>query len=141
MSGRVITIGETTAALAAWELMAKHGIRHLPVVDIDRRLIGIVSDRDLRQAILQQSLQQAGVRPDLRMLRVSEVMTRGVLTVHPDVGIRQAAEVMHRRGLGALPVAREGRVVGLLTGTDVIRALTAWAPTRPRAGPRRSAAR
>src|SRR5215831_4430457 len=72
MSGRVITIGETTAALAAWELMAKHGIRHFPVVDIDRRLIGIVSDRDLRQAILQQSLQQAGVRPDLRMLRVSE---------------------------------------------------------------------
>jgi acetoin utilization protein AcuB len=49
-------------------------------------------------------------------------MTWAVITVGPDTDLRDAARIMHDRKLGALPVAEEGRVIGMLTATDVIRA-------------------
>jgi CBS domain-containing protein len=54
---------------------------------------------------------------------VNEIMTWAVITVGPDADIRDAARIMHERKLGALPVADEGRVIGMLTATDVIRAV------------------
>ena len=60
----------------------------------------------------------------LARLRVNEVMTWGVITVHPDIDIRHAARIMHERTLGALPVADGGRLVGILTASDVIQAVT-----------------
>jgi acetoin utilization protein AcuB len=56
-------------------------------------------------------------------LRVNEIMTWAVVTVRPDADVRDAARIMHDRKLGALPVADNGRVVGMLTATDVIRAV------------------
>jgi acetoin utilization protein AcuB len=137
MASALVTIPQSTPVLSAWDLMRARRIRHLPVLDGARRLAGMVTERDLRQAILERALPPPGSRAQgsLDTLRVDRVMIRGVLTVHPDIGVREAAELMRTHGLGALPVARERRVVGLVTATDLIRALTG------RRTRRRSAAR
>jgi acetoin utilization protein AcuB len=63
-------------------------------------------------------------------LRVNEIMTWAVITVGPDVDVRDAARIMHDRKLGALPVADEGRVIGVITATDIIRAVVGTAGRR-----------
>lgn len=104
----VLTVGPDDRVATAWQLMRTRGIRHLPVVDADKRLLGIVTDRDLRQVV--------------PTLRVREVMTWGAVTVEPDAELRQAARLMHDRKIGALPVVADRRVVGILTETDLVRA-------------------
>ena len=108
---------------AAWKLMRDRKIRHLPVLDDKGRLAGIVTDRDLRQVIFEPSIQeQLGNLPNvLNVLTVKEVMTWGVVTVQPQTGIREAARIMHEQKIGALPVVQGGRVVGMLTETDVLK--------------------
>jgi CBS domain-containing protein len=119
MSRRVTSVEPSAGLLAAWRLMRDRGVHHLAVVDGRRRLVGMVSDRDARRALLDRAL-----RDGARAVRVKHVMSRGLLSVHPDLEIRQAAELMRRRDVGALPVVRERQLVGLLTVADVIAALT-----------------
>ena len=126
MSRSLVTIGHDATLAQAWNLMCTRHLRHLPVVDADRRLIGILTDRDLRQVILERSAQDepAELARALARLRVNEVMTWGVITVRPDADIRHAARIMHERRLGALPVTDGDRLVGMLTATDVIQVVT-----------------
>ena len=108
---------------AAWQLMRTRRLRHLPVLDDADRLVGIVTDRDLRQVILDPAIQEqlGNVPKALNILAVKEVMTWGVVTTRPDIEIREAARLMHEQKLGALPVVDGGRVVGILTERDVIK--------------------
>jgi CBS domain-containing protein len=108
---------------AAWKLMKDQKIRHLPVLDGTGRLVGIVTDRDLRQVIFEPSIQeQLGNLPRaLHVLTVKEVMTWGVITVQPEAEIREAVRIMHEQRIGALPVVVGGRLVGILTETDVLK--------------------
>lgn len=109
---------------AAWKLMAARKIRHLPVLDAGGRLVGIVTDRDLRQVIFEPIVQEQllGALPRaFNLLTVKEVMTWGVVTVQPEMDIREAARIMHEQKIGALPVVEAGRVAGMLTETDVLK--------------------
>ena len=109
---------------AAAELMRKRALRHLPVVDPRGRLVGIITDRDLRQAIFMPALRdrvpEVGER--LQALTVSDIMTRTVVIVKPGARISEAARLMHERKIGALPVVERGRVVGIITETDILAA-------------------
>jgi acetoin utilization protein AcuB len=109
---------------AAWKLMKAGKIRHLPVLSEDGRLVGIGTDRDLREVILDPSIQEqlGNLARALNILRVKQVMTWGVVTVRPGTDIREAARIMRDQRIGALPVEEAGRGVGILTGTDVLRA-------------------
>ena len=124
MSRRVATIRPDARLGEAARLMGMRKIRHLPVVEPAGRLVGIVTARDLRQAVfapaVQDHLEQlSGV---LDGLVVRDVMTRGVVTVRVATPIRDAARLMHERRLGALPVVERDRLVGILTETDVLKA-------------------
>jgi len=123
MTRAPLTIRQDATAGAAWKLMRARKIRHIPVLDGSGRLVGIVTDRDLRQVILDPDIQaQLGQAPDaMNVLTVAEVMTWGVITVRPDSDLREAARVMHAHKVGALPVVEHGRVVGILTETDLLR--------------------
>jgi acetoin utilization protein AcuB len=125
MQRRVVTIRPEAPAADAVELMRARKIRHLPVVDGESRLVGIVTDRDLRQVVFDPTMFGGDGDPGetLMALTVRDVMTWGVVTVRPTTDIRQAARLMHERKIGALPVVEDGRVVGLLSETDVLRAL------------------
>ena len=110
--------------MAARELMRKRVLRHLPVVDQRGRLVGIITDRDLRQVVFMPTLR--GRMPEvgelLRGLTVSDIMTREVVVVKPGARIDEAARLMHERKIGALPVVERGRVVGIITETDILAA-------------------
>lgn len=109
---------------SAWKLMRDRKIRHLPVLDDKGQLAGILTDRDLRQVIFEPSIQeQLGNLPEaLNILAVKEVMTWDVVTVQPEAEIGDAARIMHKRKIGALPVVKGGKVIGMLTETDVLKA-------------------
>ena len=125
MTRSVVTVGHDATIVAAWSIMRMRQVRHLPVLDADRRLIGILTDHDVRQVILERFVQEepGQLARTLARLRVNEIMTWAVITVRPDADLQYAARIMHERNLGALAVADGGRVVGMLTATDVIRAV------------------
>lgn len=125
MTGPLVTIGHDATVADAWSIIRSRQVRHLPVLDSDRRLIGMVTDHDLRLVILDRCLREEPGRlaEILGRLRVNEIMTWAVITVRPDADIRDAARIMHDHKLGALAVVADGRVVGILTATDVIQAV------------------
>ncbi len=124
MSRSAATIHSDALVRGAVEMMKKRRIRHLPVVDRERRLVGIVTDRDLRQVVFDPAVQErlGNLGEALGTLTVRDVMTWGVVTVQPETEIRQAARLMREQKIGALPVVDGERVVGILTETDVLRA-------------------
>jgi acetoin utilization protein AcuB len=124
MTRKVATIRPEATLRAAAALMRDRKVRHLPVVDDMGRLVGIVTDRDLRQALFAPGVlaERTDLPAILDALTVGDVMIRGVVSVRAVTTIREAARVMHERRLGALPVVEGGRLVGILTETDVLRA-------------------
>jgi len=137
MTRSPVTVYPDALVKGAADIMRTRRLRHLPVVDRERRLVGIVTDRDLRQVIFDPAIQaRLGHAADaLKALTVRDVMTWGVVTVRPETAIRDAAWLMREQRLGALPVVQAGRLVGILTERDVLRAfeqaLGADALTRP----------
>jgi acetoin utilization protein AcuB len=119
----IVIRDDAPIAVAAHRLRT-HGIRHLPVVDAAGRLVGIATDRDLRQVIFDPMIQEAlgDATLTLRALKVREIMTWGVVSVRPDTDLRAAARLMRERKIGALPVTEDGRVVGMLSELDVLTA-------------------
>jgi len=127
MTPRPTTIEPDASALAAVDLMIDQGIRHLPVVDARARLVGILSVDDLRAAMPFAVSLRHPPSPDEREsgrdLSVGEVMTHAPLTATPKTGISDAARTLARFRIGCLPVVDEGRLVGILSETDVLRSL------------------
>jgi len=118
MQTAVITITPKTSLPEAMRLVGHRGIRHLPVVD-DDRLVGIVSDRDLKRAMASPAtaLESHELRYLLDALTVDEIMTRAVGRMFP---IEEAARLMVTEKISALPVTERGKLVGIVTETDVL---------------------
>jgi acetoin utilization protein AcuB len=115
MTPNPITVRPESDPLAAMMLLKSGRFRHLPVVDAEGRLAGIVDRNDL-----ELFLSQAGSPGILkRQHRVDQVMTHDVATVPPDCPLEEAAALMVQRKIGSLPVLEEGRVVGIVTETDI----------------------
>ncbi len=125
MARTAVTFREGMAVGAAVKAMRARGIRHAPVLDDKGRLVGMVSDRDLRQAILEPALRDAFDDLDrvLRNQRVKDVMTWGAISTRPEAFLREAAQVLHTNKIGALPVVDHDRVVGMLAVGDVLKAV------------------
>jgi CBS domain-containing protein len=124
MTGAPITVPPDTPIFDARSRMLKEQIRHLLVVDSSGKLLGIVTDRDIRLNLPSQatSLSVWEVNYLLARLTVEKVMTRSVITIGPDRDARDAARLMLEHRIGALPVVEEGRLVGIVTETDLLRA-------------------
>lgn len=132
MTPNPITVRPGTTLRKAQELLHVHHIRHLPVVQ-GKQLVGIITDRDLRQ-LLPSSLappdEVARFQVVTAQVKVSEVMTRQVLSVTPDTRTRKAARLMVERRLGCLPVLRGSTLVGIITTIDLLRAMAGQDRTR-----------
>ena len=127
MSSPVVTFfAEQTLPLAEDVMKYKH-IRHLPVVDDRRRVVGLVSHRDLLAA---QISNRSGVARDIARaiqeeVRVAQVMTRDVMTIGPDVNASIAAATLLDHKFGCLPVVDDqGVLVGIVTEHDFLRFAT-----------------
>jgi proline dehydrogenase/CBS domain-containing protein len=121
MTENVITVLPHDKIIDAFELMQGRGIRHLPVVE-NGELKGLVTDRDIRLALIPSLLST----PEERMFhlgaleQVDEIMTTDLITVAPTTTIEEAAKLMAKYKIGAVPVVADGQLVGILTETDIL---------------------
>jgi len=120
MTREVVVLSPETTAAEALAVCRERRVRHLPVLEAER-LVGIVSDRDLRSAA--PALGDPGRVEALGKLRVSEVMSRDVVSARPDDPIEEAANEMRERRIGCLPVVENDALVGIITSSDVMEAL------------------
>jgi acetoin utilization protein AcuB len=105
-----VTVRPHETARHAYQLMRDHRFRHLPVVE-DGELVGILSDRDLRPVLLSPTLARA---------RVGELMSENLTTVGPEALVEEAASLLVVKKIGCLPVVADGRLVGIVTETDLL---------------------
>jgi acetoin utilization protein AcuB len=124
MTAKPITVDPATPMLDARQRMVEQRIRHLIVVE-DARVVGIVTDRDIRLNLPSPatSLSVWEMNFLLSKLTVGGVMTNSVLVVDPDRPLAEAARIMMEHKIGALPVVEGGRLVGIVTESDFVRAV------------------
>jgi acetoin utilization protein AcuB len=123
MSHPVITVRPDMPLQEALNRMREEHVRRFPVVDERGRLVGIVSERDLLHASPSQatSLSIWEVNYLLSKITVEKVMNREVITVADDTPLEEAARVMADHKIGGLPVVRDGKIVGIITETDLFK--------------------
>ena len=120
------SVSSKTPVMEAMQLLRKGGYRRLPVVD-GGRLVGIVTDRDLKDATPSSAntLSVYELNYQLSKLVVREVMTTPVVTVSPEDPVEQASLLMEAHKVSGLPVVAGSRLTGMLTITDMLRAFVA----------------
>ena len=125
MKTHLVTVTPETTVFKARELMDGHRISHLPVTDGAGHLVGIVTDRDLKEAWASPAttLSVHELAYILQKMTVANVMTQEVLTATPDMTIERAANLMIENKIGALPVVRAGRLLGIMTVIDLMELL------------------
>lgn len=125
MNRNLVTIAESSSCRDAVARMHRAQVRHLPVLNSDGTLVGVITDRDLRHHLFSPPVYHAiGASPIdmlLQAARVSEIMSAPAVTVESSQDIAEAAGVMLRDKIGSLPVVEGGRLVGILTETDLLR--------------------
>ena len=119
-----VSIGPDASYYEARNLIHEKGVRHLPVVDKNNMLIGIVTDRDIREAAPSDAtlLSVQELNYLLGKLKVSSFMTpKGkLITITPDTIIEEAVQLMHDNKIGCLPVLEGGKLYGIFTETDAL---------------------
>ena len=109
----------------AQTLMQQNNIRHLPILDADGKLVGLITQRSLMQA-LPSDLSEFGpfvVNYVLAKLQAQNIMVREVITIDPDTTIEEAACIMADEKIGCLPVMRDGNLVGIISDSDLFSAM------------------
>lgn len=123
MTQPVVTIGRNARCDEALAAMERHGIRHLPVVEAGL-LVGIVCRHDLSSALgFVMGYGERGRDKLLHALLVKEVMREGLVTITPGESASEAARRLLDHRIGCLPVVEEGRPVGIVTTSDLLRLL------------------
>lgn len=121
----LITVTPDTTLVQAKKILEQKKIDHLLVIDDDKKLVGIVSDRDLKKhwASPATSLSTHELNYLLQKVVVSMIMIKTVVTVTTSTTIERAALIMQQHNISSLPVMEDGELAGIITSTDVIRVL------------------
>jgi CBS domain-containing protein len=112
MQDSVFTCGSRTDALTISRLMTQHHFGSLPVVEEDRTLVGLISEYDLLQALIDGR--------DLRKIMAVELMTAHPVTATEDMTLEQVANLFQDRYVIRVPVVRNGKLVGILARRDLV---------------------
>ncbi len=125
MARQVATVKENTSLLEAQQLMQERQIRHLPVVDDEAHLVGMVTDRDIRSALPYELTKGQGdeqLRQQYAHLAVADAMTTDLLTISPNHTIQDAVLLIEQKKVGAFPVVDpDNKLVGILSVRDLLR--------------------
>lgn len=122
MTTKIITVCLEDTILKASQLMHHHKVRHLPVIDKDGHLLGIISDRDIRDAtpsIFTLSIEAK----DVLQKPVKSIMKTNVITGHPLDFVEEIGAVFYENRLSCLPIVKEKKLVGIITETDLLHTL------------------
>lgn len=123
MTRNPVFIRPDTPVTEAQALMKREKIHHLPVLDKEEKLVGIVTEKDLLYASpsVATTLSVYEMTSLLAKLKVDKVMSRDVVTVTEDVPLEEAARIMADRRIGGLPIVRGRTLVGMITESDLFR--------------------
>jgi acetoin utilization protein AcuB len=123
MSKHPLTISENESLSGVHQYMQEQAIRHLPVVDRAGKMVGLVTEEDLLKAepSAVTSLSVWEIHSLLTRVKVKDVMVRDVITTTEDTPIEEAAQLMLDHKIGCLPVLREGKLLGIITESDLFR--------------------
>lgn len=130
MTENPVTVTPDFSVLAAYERMRARGIRRMPVVDKDGTLVGIITRSDIEQAMSHPRSEEERrmARFSLAGQTVAEYMTANPITVTADASIGEAAAMMIRARVSGLPVMDNGRLIGIITESDIFRLVAStWA--------------
>ena len=114
MNPNVVTVEPGSSAALAARLISRHNVGSLPVCGEDRRLRGVVTDRDI-------VLRCVAAEEDPAQTLVRDIMTRGCASVSPHEDCRAATRLMARQQVRRLPVVEEGKLVGIISLADLAR--------------------
>jgi CBS domain-containing membrane protein len=123
MTEKVFTLGPRDNLVALEDLMDARRVRHVPIVDREGDLVGLVSHRDLARSVLgrMDELPMSVERDLLRGRKVREIMTAEPETVEPETRLAEAAALLLENKIGCLPVVEGMHLVGILTEADFVR--------------------
>lgn len=125
MTPNPVTATPDTTHKQATELMREHQIHHLPIVNRQGKLVGIIVESDLFQAQPSPAttLSIYEIHSLLSSLKLQQIMRHPVYTTHPDCPLEEAARLMHQHNIGSLPVLDGDELVGIVTDTDIFKTL------------------
>lgn len=128
MTDKVFTIDPDDMIDRVFFLIHYEKLRHLPVVE-KGKVVGIVSDRDMYKALGPKSnskVIEASNDNELHVVpkKVRHIMKRGIITVTPETLVSEAATIMVEHRIGALPVVKDSKLVGILTSTDMLKVVS-----------------
>ncbi|KMP12131.1 hypothetical protein UR09_01765 [Candidatus Nitromaritima sp. SCGC AAA799-A02] len=124
MSKKLLTVSPEDKVDKVFFLFNFENIRHMPVVE-KGRLVGILSDRDLKKVLgpPKKFLERAdGTTVTISARKVRTIMKRGLITIGPEQRAADAAAIMAKRKIGALPVVQKEKLIGIITATDILKA-------------------
>jgi acetoin utilization protein AcuB len=123
MTRKVITVDQEASIFDAQELMAHNNVRHLPIVDQEQHLIGIVTDRDIRSALPYRFLDMSpGEKEKISAIKVKDIMTKDPISISPAYTIPDALLMIQNLKVGALPVVDDNkRLKGIISVRDLLR--------------------
>jgi len=122
MKRNPVFVDEGDSMKKAMDLLKEHEIRHLPVLKDGQRLVGILSERDIKQASPSPAtaLEIREIYYLLDKVKVKQIMTRRPYSVSSSAPIEEAALILREKKIGCLPVVDDGKLVGIITETDII---------------------
>jgi CBS domain-containing protein len=136
MSRSIRSVGADTKVMEVASIMCLYRIPGIPVIEDDGKLVGIIAEKDVLHRLFPtlENLMEEGMGnvdlnkqvakyKDILALPVSDLMTRNPITVSPEMHVLRAASVMVRNQFRRIPVARDGRLVGMLSLGDVHKAI------------------
>lgn len=118
MKENVFTLLPTDTVEHALQLMEQKSIRHIPIVNAMEQLVGIISDRDVRD-VMHSSLSENVGRDDLNQ-PLSKVMKTNLLTGHPLDFVEEVAALFYEYKISCLPIVRDSKLVGIVTESDLL---------------------
>jgi acetoin utilization protein AcuB len=127
MTRHPVMVAPTMSIVEVQGIMADVKVRHLPVVETGKRLVGLITRQQLRVSPTElSSLNVWEITRFLSNLKVSDVMVKrkDVIVIEPEATVEEAAQLMVKNKIGCLPVLEEGIVVGIISEVDLLLQLT-----------------
>jgi acetoin utilization protein AcuB len=118
MKTNVATLTPTNTIADAIEMIKQHKIRHIPIINENRKVIGIVTDRDIRDA--SPSIFHADEHLEDLQKPVSTIMKTNVITGHPLDFVEEVAALFYEHRISCLPIVKDEKLVGIVTETDLL---------------------
>lgn len=122
MTTKVTTLPDDSRLLDAALLIRRTGKRHVPIVDSEGRVVGIISDRDVSRMApsMLAKMTPEEYNAVFESTPITVAMTRNPIVVSPDTPIKEAVATLYTKKIGALLAVEEGKLVGILTVSDML---------------------